>query len=38
MAEHMTALLEQADGPLAFIVIIPAWKETEVRGVVLVVR
>lgn len=28
MAEHMTALLESADGPLAFIIIIPAWKDT----------
>uniref|UniRef100_M4B1W7 PCIF1 WW domain-containing protein n=1 Tax=Hyaloperonospora arabidopsidis (strain Emoy2) TaxID=559515 RepID=M4B1W7_HYAAE len=29
MADHMTALLDTADGPLAFIVIIPAWRETE---------
>ncbi|KAI9996121.1 hypothetical protein PInf_013302 [Phytophthora infestans] len=29
MADHMTALLNAADGPLAFIVIIPAWQETE---------
>lgn len=28
MADHMTALLEAADGPLAFIIIIPAWKDT----------
>lgn len=28
MAEHMTALLEAADGPLAFVIIIPAWKDT----------
>ena len=32
MAEYMTALLNAADGPLAFIVIIPAWRETEVCG------
>ncbi|KAE8880246.1 hypothetical protein PF005_g20885 [Phytophthora fragariae] len=29
MADHMTALLNAADGPLAFIVIIPAWQDTE---------
>ncbi|KAL3674039.1 hypothetical protein V7S43_001721 [Phytophthora oleae] len=29
MADHMTALLNTADGPLAFIVIIPAWQDTE---------
>ncbi|CAI5742587.1 unnamed protein product [Hyaloperonospora brassicae] len=29
MAEYMTALLNAADGPLTFIVIIPAWRETE---------
>ncbi|CAI5717487.1 unnamed protein product [Peronospora destructor] len=29
MADHMTALLTAADGPLAFIVIIPAWQKTE---------
>lgn len=28
MADHMTALLEAADGPLAFIIIIPAWTDT----------
>ena len=31
MADHMTALLTAADGPLAFIVIIPTWQKTEVR-------
>ncbi|KAF1335638.1 Phosphorylated ctd interacting factor 1, ww domain, partial [Globisporangium splendens] len=29
MADHMTALLDAADGPLAFIIIIPAWNETQ---------
>lgn len=29
MAEHMTTLFIAADGPLAFIVIIPSWQETE---------
>ncbi|RLN93834.1 hypothetical protein BBJ28_00012643 [Nothophytophthora sp. Chile5] len=30
MTDHMTALLDGADGALAFIVIIPTWQETEV--------
>ncbi|GLE04375.1 hypothetical protein PINS_up013305 [Pythium insidiosum] len=29
MADHMTALLDAADGPLMFVIIIPAWRETE---------
>ncbi|TMW60419.1 hypothetical protein Poli38472_000461 [Pythium oligandrum] len=29
MADHMSALLDAADGALMFIIIIPAWKETE---------
>ncbi|DAZ95504.1 TPA: hypothetical protein N0F65_001843, partial [Lagenidium giganteum] len=29
MADHMTNVLEKASEPLAFIIIIPAWKETE---------
>ncbi|RLN90151.1 hypothetical protein BBJ28_00015126 [Nothophytophthora sp. Chile5] len=29
MTDHMTALLDVADGALAFIVIIPTWQETE---------
>ncbi|TDH65314.1 hypothetical protein CCR75_006541 [Bremia lactucae] len=29
MADHMSALLNVADGPLAFIIIIPSWQKTE---------
>jgi hypothetical protein len=29
MAEHMTKLLDASDEALCFIIIIPAWKETE---------
>lgn len=28
MADHMTALLEAADGPLAFVIVVPAWPHT----------